>query len=652
MRNQRFVVLLAALAALTLCPAGAALADDLQTVGDPDSLGFSARRLARMTSWFEAQSEKGDPSGFVVGIARGGKLAYLQATGFEDHDKKMPMRPDSIFRIGSMSKQITSVATMILVDEGKLDLDAPVAQYLPELRDMQVVKKDPVTGDPILSDVARNIFEPAKRAMTIRDLLRNTSGLVYASPDYADPGFENAAIHVLYGARAPFRRDKPIADFVASLGALPLLHQPGEVWEYAIGYDVLGRVIEVVSGQPFDQFLQSRLFAPLHMVDSGFSVPQDKLARLVAVPGPQPQPPFANSDVSKPQTFFSGGGGIVSTVPDFLRFCQMLLNGGELDGMRILKPETVRLMTTNSLPPKMYIAGHEVGPAFGTGWGLGFAVRTSPDFSYIPGAVGSFNWQGSWGTFFSIDPAQKLILIMMMQRSEHSENGFYFDAIRRLPYAALNVPEAPAPVASGQGNAGALAEYVGRYVFGGSASSLDRQTSVAGGNGWTGLESVIAGTDGLRVIKLADTGPAAKAGVMAGDLITAIDDKSIKGLTLEAAFRRISGPVNAAIKFEIIRATQSGPLVVAFAREAVPAQSVALQVSVVDGKLVVEATGQWSILDFDKGQPTPVAVRSKDELQVESGDHTRIAFVRDAAGKVNGAVLNPGPWEQRGVLAQ
>jgi CubicO group peptidase (beta-lactamase class C family) len=652
MRNQRFVVLLAALAALTLCPAGAALADDLQTVGDPDSLGFSARRLARMTSWFEAQSEKGDPSGFVVGIARGGKLAYLQATGFEDHDKKMPMRPDSIFRIGSMSKQITSVATMILVDEGKLDLDAPVAQYLPELKDMQVVKKDPVTGDPILSDVARKIFEPAKRAMTIRDLLRNTSGLVYASPDYADPGFENAAIHVLYGARAPFRRDKPIADFVASLGSLPLLHQPGEVWEYAIGYDVLGRVIEVVSGQPFDQFLQSRLFAPLHMVDSGFSVPQDKLARLVAVPGPQPQPPFANSDVGKPQTFFSGGGGIVSTVPDFLRFCQMLLNGGELDGVRILKPETVRLMTTNSLPPKMHIAGHEVGPAFGTGWGLGFAVRTSPDFSYIPGAVGSFNWQGSWGTFFSIDPAQKLILIMMMQRSEHSENGFYFDAIRRLPYAALNVPEAPAPVASGQGNAGALAEYVGRYVFGGSASSLDRQTSIADGNGWTGLESVITGTDGLRVIKLADTGPAAKAGVMAGDLITAIDDKSIKGLTLEAAFRRISGPATAAIGLEIIREKQGDPLVVSFAREAAHAHSVQLRVRVADGRLVVEATGGWSILDFDKGQPTPVAVRSKDEFHVESGDRTRIAFTRDAAGKVNGAVLNPGPWEQRGALVQ
>src|ERR1700751_2177968 len=147
MRYQRFTFPLTALTMLTLCLVGAALADDLQTVGDPDSLGFSARRLARMTSWFEAQSEKGDPSGFVVGIARGGKLAYLQATGFEDHDRKMPMRPDSIFRIGSMSKQIPSVATMILVDEGKLELDAPVAQYLPELRDMQVVKKDPVTGN-------------------------------------------------------------------------------------------------------------------------------------------------------------------------------------------------------------------------------------------------------------------------------------------------------------------------------------------------------------------------------------------------------------------------------------------------------------------------------------------------------------------------
>lgn len=311
MRYQRFAVSLTALAALTLCLAGVALADDLQAVGDPDSLGFSAKRLARITSWFEAQSKRGDPSGFVVGIARGGKLAYLQPTGFEDRDKKIPMRPDSIFRIGSMSKQITSVATMMLVDEGKLELDAPVAQYLPELKDMQVVKTDPATGDAILLEL-----EPAKRAMTIRDLLRNTSGLVYASPDYTDPGFGNAAIHALYGVKAPFRRDKPIASFVASLGTLPLLHQPGEVWEYSIGYDVLGRVIEVVSGQTFDHFLQSRLFAPLHMVDSGFSVPEDKLARLVAVPGAQPKP-LSDGDVGKPQTFFSGEAGSFRRLPTF-----------------------------------------------------------------------------------------------------------------------------------------------------------------------------------------------------------------------------------------------------------------------------------------------------------------------------------------------
>jgi CubicO group peptidase (beta-lactamase class C family) len=638
------------MAALTLCLAGVARAYDLETVGDPDITGFSARRLERMTSWFKEHSEKGDPSGFVVGIARGGKLAYLQPTGFADHDRKIPMRPDSIFRIGSMSKQITSVATMMLVDEGKLELDAPVAKYLPELRDMQVVKTDPATGDAIVDAFPLNL-EPAKRAMTIRDLLRNTSGLVYAQPYFADPGFGNTAIHVLYGARAPFRRDKPIASFVANLGTLPLLHQPGEVWEYSIGYDVLGRVIEVVSGESFDQFLQSRLFAPLHMVDTGFSVPADKLDRLVAVPGAQPAP-LSDGDVGRPQAFFSGGGGIVSTVPDFLRFCQMLLNGGELDGARILKPETVRLMTTNSLPPDMHLAGHEAGPAYGTGWGLGFAIRTSPDFSFIPGAVGSFNWQGSWGTFFSVDPVQKLILVMMMQRQQYEDNGLYFNAIRRLPYAALKVPEAPAPPASGPSNTAALTDYVGRYDFGGSASSLDRQVLVADGKGWTGLESVVAETSGLRVIKPVEAGPAARAGIMAGDLITAIGDRSTGGLTLEAAFGRISGPVNAPIKLKIIRGKQSDPLVVAFAREAVPAHSVQLRVRVADSRLVVEATGGWSILDFDKGQPTSVAVLSTDEFRVESGDHTRIAFVRDAAGKVNGAVLNPGPWEQRGALAQ
>ena len=307
-------------------------------------------------------------------------------------------------------------------------------------------------------------------------------------------------------------------------------------------------------------------------------------------------------------------------------------------------------MTTNSLPPDMHLAGHEAGPAYGTGWGLGFAIRTNPDFSFIPGAVGSFNWQGSWGTFFSVDPVQKLILVMMMQRQQYNDNGFYFNAIRRLPYAALKVPEAPAPSASAPLNA-ALTDYVGRYVFGGSSSSLDRQILVADGVGWTGLESVVMETRGLRVIKPADAGPAARAGVMAQDLITAIDDASIEGSTLEAAFRRISGPVNTRIKLKITRQAQHDPLVVAFAREAVPLRNVQLQIRAADGRLVVKATGDWSILDFDKGRPTQVAPLAKDEFRVEGGDHTRIAFTRDTAGKVDGAVLNPGPWQQRGALA-
>src|SRR5215469_3033673 len=473
MRYQRFAFPLTALTMLTLGLAGAAFADDLQIVGNPDTLGFSARRLARMTSWFEAQSQKGDPSGFVVGIVKDGKLAYLQPTGFEDHDKKIPMRPDSIFRIGSMSKQITSVATMMLVDEGKLELDAPVATYLPELKDMQVVKTNPATGDAILLEL-----ESAKRAITIRDLLRNTSGLVYASPDYADPGFGNTAIHLLYGARAPFRRDKPIASFVASLGTLPLLHQPGEVWEYSIGFDVLGRVIEVVSGQTFDQFLQSRLFAPLHMVDSGFSVPEDKLARLVAVPGKQP-PPLSDGDVAKRQAFFSGGGGIVSTVPDFLRFCQMLLNGGELDGVRILKAETVRRMTTDSLPPDIRFAeveGLAMGPQIGATWGLGFELRNAAVGSQVPGSVGSFTWSGIWGTYFWIDPAEQLIALQLIQVAP-GRGGPFIGMFRNLTYGAFTVPDQGVPASAAAPvviDAATLATYTGTYAFS-SISARDQQ---------------------------------------------------------------------------------------------------------------------------------------------------------------------------------
>jgi CubicO group peptidase (beta-lactamase class C family) len=631
--------------ALMLCLAGTARADDLTTAGDPGNLGFSATRLARIGAWYQARSETGDPSGVVVAIARNGKLAYLQSVGFQDRGGKIPMRPDSIFLIGSMSKPITSVAAMILVDEGKLDLDAPVARYLPDLKDMQVgvIKTDPATGETAFA------LEPQKRPMTVRDLLRHTAGLVYPEPDYADPGFGSAAIHVLYAEKAVFRRDKSLAEFVASLGTLPLAHQPGEVWEYSWGVDVLGRVVEVASGENFEKFLQSHLFGPLHMTDTGFYVPAEKLGRLVDSPTPRRRPLW---DVTTRPTLFSGGGGMVSTVPDYLRLCQMLLNGGELDGVRILRPETVHLMTTNSLPPGIHFAGNEVGPAFGTTWGLGFAIRSNPDFSLVPGAVGSFSWQGSWGTYFSVDPAQKLIVLMMMQRPDGSDDGLFYNAIRRLAYGALSVPEPPAPPATTQPDAGALAEYAGRYVFGGSTSSLDKQVFSAGGAGWIGLASVVAEDGGLRVVKPAEGGPAARAGVRAGDVIVGVGDASMKGLTLEQSVHRISGPVDTVVRLKIVRKGLDHPIDLAFSREPIPSRSIQLRIRVADGKLVVESTGRWPILDFENGKPTAVAMVSQDEFSVEGGDHTRIAFVRDSTGKVSGAVLNPGQWEQRGALAQ
>ena len=260
--------------------------------------------------------------GAVVAIAKGGKLAYLQAIGFQDRAKTIPMKTNSIFWIASMSKPVTSVAAMILVDEGKLDLDAPVARYLPELQDMRVAfeKKDPATGQ---TEYGLGLPERPKRPMTVRDLLRHTSGLIYPEMDFAYPerGLADATadfgirmIHLLYRwiDATAYRRDTTLADFVSALARVPLAHQPGEVHEYGLSADVLGRVVEVVSGEPLDQFLQSRIFAPLHMVDTGFYVPEAKLGRLVDAPMPE-RPRIW--DVTKPAKLFSGGGGLVPPRP-------------------------------------------------------------------------------------------------------------------------------------------------------------------------------------------------------------------------------------------------------------------------------------------------------------------------------------------------
>jgi CubicO group peptidase (beta-lactamase class C family) len=393
---------------------------------DVESLGFTSERLAYIRPWYQAQIDAEALTGAVVAIARNGKIAYLEAVGTQDREKRIAMATDAIFWIASMTKPVTSVAAMVLVDEGKLDLTSPVYLYLPDLKEMQVgvEKVDAATGESTL------VLEPPKRPMTVRDLLQHTSGLVY-------PHEGNTAIHKLYN-RAVFRRDATLAEFVASLAKLPLAHQPGEVWEYSWGVDVLACVIEVASGQPFDQFLESRIFTPLGMVDTGFYVPQAKLSRLVDPP-PSGRPELW--DVTKPSKLFSGGGGLVSTTHDYLRFCQMLLNGGELDGVRVLAPQTLQQMTTASLPAETRfagVAGGFMGPPWGTGWGLGFAIRTDPS-SPMPGRISSFTWGGVWGTRFWIDPTEKLAVVQMIQIEPANDNGRYRRALQNLTYEALRV---------------------------------------------------------------------------------------------------------------------------------------------------------------------------------------------------------------------
>jgi CubicO group peptidase (beta-lactamase class C family) len=610
----------------------AACAGDLATAGDPERLGFSAARLQRITSWYQARIDAGELPGAVVAIAREGKLAYLQAIGFQDAAKKMPMRQDSIFWIASMTKPVTSVAAMILVDDGRLQLDAPVAQYLPQLKDRQVgVEKIDAAGGKQI------VLEAPKRPMTVRDLLRHTSGLVYP------PQFNDFAVNRLYN-NANFSRDGTLADFVASLAPLPLAHQPGEVWEYSWGVDVLARVVEVASGLRFDEFLQSRVFDPLRMVDTGFYVPQDKLARLVDAPEPR-EPQF---DVTRPRNLLSGGGGLVSTAPDYLRFCQMLLNGGELDGVRILRRETVAMMTTDALPPGVRFV-HLIGPKQGSSWGLGFSIRTGADASSIPGSVGSYSWNGLWGTYFWVDPAENMIVMQMIQLPANKV-GPSFAALRNLSYGALRAGEESfrAPLSRVNTSAEALAGYAGKYYFGRSSSSRDRNGSVATSSAGIGVDVEMA-DGGAKVIRVRDRAPAAEAGIRTGDLIAGIDGAPLSGNQIDQVIGKVRGAAGSPIRLTILRAGRDTPMEIALKREPIYPEGVELEIRIDAGRLVATATGRWPVLDFETGKPMPLMPGPDDEFHVDGGDHTRLAFTRDPQGKVSGAVLNPGPWQLSGV---
>jgi CubicO group peptidase (beta-lactamase class C family) len=409
------------------------ICQDLPKLSRPEDGGFSSERLARITKLFQASVDKRAIPGAVLLVARDRKFVYLQAVGYQDREKSIPMKPDAIFRIASMTKPITSVAVMMLAEEGKIDLLAPVSEYLPELKQAKVgvEKIDRGTGKPALS------LEAPQRPMTVQDLLRHTSGLVYGP-------FGTSLVHQAYNKANLFDNNQTLAEFVTKLSKLPLAHQPGTAWEYGMSVDVLGRIVEVVSGMPFDRFLQERITKPLGMPDTAFYLSAAQAPR-VAEPqadpatGRRPEMSSVESLTKEKQKWFSGGGGLLSTAFDYARFCQMLLNGGELDGIRLLSPRTIAIMTSDQLPPGTPRSGfQDLAPTLemGQSFGLGFAVRTDVGHNPLSGSVGEYFWAGAFGTYFWVDPQEKLFTLMMVQMP-FPQAAYYRHALRELVYGAL-----------------------------------------------------------------------------------------------------------------------------------------------------------------------------------------------------------------------
>jgi CubicO group peptidase (beta-lactamase class C family) len=399
-----------------LC-AAVTFAQSLPMASRPEDVGFSSKRLERTRQALKADVDNKIIPGVVLAIVRNGKVVTMDSIGYQDRAAETPMKKDSIFRVASMSKPITTVAAMILVEENKLDLGAPVAQYLPEFRNVKV-------GAENLSP---------KRPMTVQDLMRHTSGLTYGL-------FGNSPVDQMY-RKADIFNSKSLAEMVKAVAGMPLLHQPGEVWEYSVSTDVLGRVVEVASGMDLDAFIEERITGPLKMRDTGFWVKPAAISRLAKADS-KSNLPFA--DPTQKPALLSGGGGMFSTAGDYARFSQMLLNGGELEGVRILGPKTIALMTSDQLPANverhtpvaMALGPFGPTPEMGTSFGLGFAVRVDAGRNPEPGSIGDFSWGGITGTLFWVDPKEKLVAVMMVQ-SPQLVNGFIWRQTRTMVYQAL-----------------------------------------------------------------------------------------------------------------------------------------------------------------------------------------------------------------------
>ena len=384
----------------------------------PESLGLSSTRLQRMSDAFKRDIDKGTIPGVTMMVARRGQIGWFDALGKQSPAAAAPMAHDSLFRVFSMTKPIVSVGIMMLLEDGEFLLNDPVAKYIPEFANQKVGVDSHGKLDLV----------PLRRPMTIQDLLRHTSGITY---DHTG----NTPVQQLYQQSRLRSRKITNAEHAAIVAGLPLICQPGAEWNYSRSTDILGRLIEVVTGQTLGVFLTERILAPLQMTETAFHTGQENAGRLAQ---PFPTDPWNGEkvqlfDMLEQPAMESGGGGLVSTTMDYARFCQMLLSGGTLDGVRIIGRKTLELMASDHLAPNVKLDSHLV-PA-GHGFGLGFAVRTQQGMAPFAGSVGQFFWSGMAGTFFWIDPKEDLFAVFMSQGPGQRE--YFRTLIRSLVYAAV-----------------------------------------------------------------------------------------------------------------------------------------------------------------------------------------------------------------------
>ena len=384
----------------------------------PESIGLSPSRLQKLSDAFKREVDKGTLPGATVMVARRGQIGWFDAIGRQSPAASAPMTHDSLFRIFSMTKPIVSVGIMMLLEEGTFLLNDPIAKYIPEFSEQKVG----------VENNGRLELVPPRRPITIQDLLRHTSGIAYEHTG-------NGLVQQLYQQSRVRSRKISNAEHAALVASMPLMCQPGAEWNYSRSTDILGRLIEVVSGKTLGAFLTERILAPLQMAETAFHTGPENADRLAE---PFPVDPWSGEkvqlfDMLETPVMESGGGGLVSTTMDYARFCQMLLNGGVLDGNRIIGRKTLQLMASNHLDPSVKLESHLV-PA-GHSFGLGFAVRTLEGMAPFAGSVGQFFWSGMAGTFFWIDPKEELFAVFMSQGPGQRE--YFRSLVRSLVYAAV-----------------------------------------------------------------------------------------------------------------------------------------------------------------------------------------------------------------------